>query len=497
MRTVPGGRLFGAVALLHATLASAAPTVAVVSTDGCDRPSLIGHTESYQRLLEPRVGEQLQPRSASMDKLGGAARQPMSLAEVDRLLAGASADVAQGQSARALKSLTGVDEEIQKMPPSAARYGALVNVLSLVGHAQLKQPRTEASPEASADATFERLLRLDPNWAPNLDLYPPATRNFVAQLRTRLAKTSQRVALKVTTRPAGIPVFVNAKPIGPSPQTVQLPRGVYTVEADWGEGLRGLPREVTVQGPASVELDKSFEGSIFPDLLCARTDGTREGRITMVSRLAGLLGVQVVHAIHEEEPSTNERYLAAVTVSSYGEERLEGRVKLHSGGLSPSEWENFVRFMTSGEKPVPPVEAVRGEKTSTAAVTQVSEPTAIVSTMPLREKTETKRRGALLWVPVAGGVVAAAAGGAMLFVSFSRHQALTTRGTMRFSVTEADQLAQEESTFQTAGWVAAGIGGAAIVAGAVLYFALPDETVQLTFAASPSGAAAFLRGEFP
>jgi len=487
--------LLGALALLQAALASGAPTVAVVSTDGCDRPSLIGNTENYQRLLEPRAGDLLQSRPASIARLGGAVRHAMSLAEVDRLLAGASADVAQNQSARGLKTLTGVAEDVQKMPPSPGRYAALVNVLSLVGHAQLKQPRTEASPEDSADATFERLLRVDPNWAPNLDLYPPATRNFVAQLRTRLAKTNQRIALKVTTRPAGIPLYVDAKPIGVSPQTILLPRGAYTVEADWGEGVRGLAREVTIEAPASVELDRSFEGSIFPDLLCLRTDGSREGRITMVSRLAGLLGVQVVHAIHEEEPSTNERYLAAVTVSSYGEERLEGRVKLHSGGLTPFEWENFVRFMTSGEKPVPPIEAVRGEKAS--AVVVAPEAVPVVVAAPVADPVAPKRRSALLWVPVAGGAVAAAAGCAMLFVSWSRHQTLTTKGSTRFSVTEADQLVQEESTFQTAGWVAAGIGAVAIVVGAVLYFALPADHVQVSFAAAPSGAAAFIRGEFP
>ncbi len=408
--------LCGALTLLSLN-AGAAPNVAVIATDKCDQPTILGHAKNYRQALQSHLGTDLLNEADSISRLGGAPRQFLSLGEVERLLTGATSDVFEGQTARALKTLTGVTEDIERLPPSAARYAALVKVQSLIGHVQLKLSKADGAGEAAATATFERLLRADPKWAPDADLYPPATRNFVAKLRAKAEKKSTRVALSVTTRPSGLAVFVDGKPIGNSPQTILLPAGAYPVEVDWGEGKRGLTRTVLLEGgPASIELDKTFEGSVYPDKLCVRTDGTRKGRLAIAARLTALLGVQTVHAIREEEPADQERFVTAVTLNSSGEERVEGRIKLYSGTLTPAAWESFVSFMITGERPLPPVEALQGP-----GVVQRPEPVAeaapmeAVAVAPAPVAARSSNTGLKAAAIVSGVVGLGSAGSALFF----------------------------------------------------------------------------------
>ncbi len=390
---------------LFPLLAFAAPSVAVVATDKCDQPTMLGHAKGYRQALEAKLGAELLREADTIARLGGASRS--SPGEVERLIAAATTDIFEGgQAARAVTALTGVLDDIARLPPSPARYAAHVKALSLIGHVQLKG----ANGEAAATPTFERLLRTDPKFTPDADLFPPATRNFVAKLRTKAEKKSARVTLSVTTKPAGQTVYVDTKPLGPSPQTIFLPAsGTYLVDVDWGEGKRGLTRTVKLdEASASVELDKAFDGSVFPDKVCVRTDGTRKGRLAIAARLTSLLGVHTVHAIREEEPADQERFVTAVTLSASGEERVEGRVKLYAGALTPVAWDSFVAFMLTGEKPVPPVEALQGPGVqSKAGAASAAAPPEAVAVAPAAKAGGSARRP-LAIATLAVGVVGVA-----------------------------------------------------------------------------------------
>ena len=500
MNTPSKIRALGVAGLLFPLLAAAAPSVAVIASDKCDQPAILQHAKSYRQALEARLGGELLSEADSIARLGGTPKQFLSLGEVERLLTGATTDVFEGQTSRALKTLTGVPADLERLPPSPARYAALINVLSLIGHVQLKQAKTDPSAEAAAAATFDRILRSDHEWSPNADLYPPATRNFVAKLRAKAQKKSTRVALTVSTKPAGLPVFVDAKPLGTSPQTILLPAGgTYSVEADWGEGKRGLTRMVALEeAPAVIELDRAFEGSVFPDKLCMRTDGSRKGRLAIAARLTALLGVQTVHAIREEEPAAQERFVTAVTLSASGEERVEGRIKLYAGTLTPAAWDSFVAFMVTGERPLPPVEAIQGPGvSSTFEPVAAAAPTEAI-TAPAPADSPHAGSGLRAAGIVVGALGVGAAGTAIFFGAqtgaATRRLAAACPGgictaTSSSSIEEAERAGSLNSTLTLA---TGAVAGALVVTSVILFVVSSHASSSaqlggLTFEPSASG----------
>ncbi len=473
-------------------IAVAAPSVAVVATDKCDQPTVLNHAKGYRQALETKLGAELLSEADTIARLGGASRS--SPGEVERLIAAATTDIFEGgQSARAVTALTGVLDDIARLPPSPARYAAHVKALSLIGHVQLKGPNGEVA----ATPTFERLLRTDPKFTPDADLFPPATRNFVAKLRTKAEKKSARVALSVSTKPAGQTVYVDTKPIGPSPQTLFLPaNGTYAVDVDWSEGKRGLTRIVKLdEAAASVELDKAFDGSVFPDKVCVRTDGTRKGRLAIAARLTSLLGVQTVHAIREEEPADQERFVTAVTLSASGEERVEGRVKLYAGALTPVAWDSFVAFMLTGEKPLPPVEALQGPGVvakADAPVESAPPESVVISTAPKSGGKGLRTAGIVTLAVGVVGVATAAYFGAQAGSANSQLSTLCPNGICTpVSGGNVDQLEQSRSFNSTMTVAMGAVGGALVVTSIVLFIASSGSSSDASSAltVTPTGVA--------
>lgn len=287
----------------------------------------------------------------------------------------------------------------------------------------MKLAKSESTASDRAAATFERLLKLDPTWGPDTDLYPPATQAFVAKLRAKNQKKSTRVGLTVSTRPSGLPVFVGGKSIGLSPQTILVPiRSSYLVEVQWAEGRRGLARTVTIEDQlATIELDKAFEGSVYPDSVCVLTDGSRKGRLAIASRIKALLGVQTLHAVREEEPATDERYVTAVTLNAAGEERVEARIKLRTGGLTPAVWDTFVSFMLSGAKALPPVEVIQPVPPSIT-------PTPVAASVPIATSStldEPRSGSAVRAAAIATGALGLVAAGATVYLGLQANTAST------------------------------------------------------------------------
>lgn len=193
--------LFGA--LVSASAAAREPSVAVLAMDNCE-VTVAPHARNFRQALESRLGGDVQSEATTMSKLGASA-SGVSLAEVERLLSGATADLFEGQVERAARTLADVVGDIERLPPTPARYRAFTDVVAALGHIQLRRGKRG---EAESAKYYERILRVDPTWQPSINLYAPSTIAFVARLRQKVANEA-KVTIRITTRPAGRPVFVD------------------------------------------------------------------------------------------------------------------------------------------------------------------------------------------------------------------------------------------------------------------------------------------------
>jgi hypothetical protein len=149
-----------------------ASTAAVVATDHCDQPSTALRAKNYHQALGAHLGEDLLTEREVQTRLG-APPQQLSLGEIERLLTGVTADVFQDQTDRAMRTLTGVADDVERLPPSEARYRVRLDVLALLGHIHLKLARSDRSHEAIAAQTYERILRVEPLGAPtSMSIHP-------------------------------------------------------------------------------------------------------------------------------------------------------------------------------------------------------------------------------------------------------------------------------------------------------------------------------------
>ncbi|MFZ5467984.1 MAG: PEGA domain-containing protein, partial [Myxococcota bacterium] len=434
---------------------------AVVAVGDCQSGSAAALARSLRAALRERPGSKVQSEEETALRLGGLSRS--SLAEVERLLAGARYELFdQAAYDRAERALTTALEDLWRLPPTEERWRDVREVRTLLASIFLKTER-----KREAERELEALLRVEPEYRPDANLYPPSMRKFAEGVAGRLRREPSH-ALSVVTLPPGLPVLVEGKPLGSAPQTVRLPAGEYWVEASFG-GRRGLPKKVRLPTRATVELDAGFEGAVYADVgPCLATGGSREERLAAVVRLAALLGVAQVVAVRVEEPAGEGRYeVASMVDASSGQEVREAKVKVVPGGSPAGAMPRLAAFLATGEV-LPPVEAIKGAE---KVVASAPVPARVEIQQPVPANRSGLRTASFV---VAGAGVAALAGGGYLLLQAGRQNeqmtALCPESTcLPDSLAEFDRLERARGSSSSTGTVLVAAGGAALVTGVVLY----------------------------
>ncbi len=341
-------RAFGA--LLCGCAVTAQAGTAVVATEPCSESGTARWASLVREAVSKRPGLTVLDGEETAGRLGGVPRG--SFADAARLIRGSRADLFADNWQRPELTLKKAIEDLVRLPPSPANWRELSEAWTML--AQLQQ-RTDRPVEA--EESLQRVLRVDRAFVPDESYYSPSFRKFVDGVRRKVDAEST-ASLRVTTRPTGMTVFIDGRPVGRSPVTLPLPPGDYRVEAAFPEA-RGAARFVKVQKSTEVELDAEFEGAIHPSFgPCIATKGGREARLVALVRLAGTLGVKQLIAVREEEPAPGERYLVASAVDgTTGEEVREARVKMYGSGFAPGAVERLAEFLATGtaEPPVQPI----------------------------------------------------------------------------------------------------------------------------------------------
>lgn len=361
---------FGWGAVVTALLAPAAfGATAVVATDRCEHGGNERHVRALRASLERRAGLEFVTDSQVRERLGGGARG--SLADAERQISGARIDFFQNNLARSERTLRAAIDDLNRLSPSEDRWKALADALTLLAQVQLKDGR-----EQDAKDSARTLLVVDRRYVPDRDTYPPSLHAFFDRVR-KVVQAERTHDLVVTSRPAGLVVHINGRPLTKTPFKLKLPQGTYRLEAEYASGT-GIARVVQAGELASVELNEEFEGAVVADRgPCVKTDGTREGRLVVLVRLAALLDAERAIAVREEEPSGGERYLVAALVDvRAGEETREARVRMHAGGFAPGSIDRLADFLATGEAE-PPVQPLLGEVEKPAPVTEEPKPAPV------------------------------------------------------------------------------------------------------------------------
>jgi hypothetical protein len=396
-----------------------------------------------------------------------------STTELKQALTHARYDFINGQVSLALQSLQTLSEDVASLPPSAERWELQRSVL-----AQLAQV-VGRSDKAAAQSILLRILAVQPDYVPTLAIFPPSFIAEVATLREAF-KHLPTTELKVTTEPAATDIALGGRPMGPAPTSVSLPLGTYRLEGIWG--YKGLTKMIEVGAPPgasiNVLLSKAVEGSIAPDAgPCVFPIPNRDAAL---ARVAALLKVKRIFAVRSEASGNEQTIVAEEFDSTTGSETQEKRER-----VVPPDTE----FQVAAH--------LAAQMTSSAELEALQKAPAPVEATRLRT-----------WSYVVGGIgVAALTTGLILYFNgnstINKLNSLYAEGNNRFPP-------DYESTFQsrtdsaktrkTVGVVVGGVGVAALVAGATLFFLAANggkpSSVTIVPYFQPGGGGIFIAAQF-
>jgi hypothetical protein len=166
--------------------------------------------------------------------------------EIARLLEQAKTHSEQFQEAEALQVLKEAEDRFRETVAGWVKIDALVQVLLTKAKllADLKQAK-------ALEVELSRLIALDPDHTLDAGRFPPPVIRSFKRLKSKLLR--QRATLEVVTDPEDQPVWVDGRPLGRSPEPIEVIAGEHFVVAG-PEGAVGRAVEVSVGPPTSLTL---------------------------------------------------------------------------------------------------------------------------------------------------------------------------------------------------------------------------------------------------
>ncbi|MHB8872352.1 MAG: PEGA domain-containing protein [Myxococcaceae bacterium] len=455
----------------------AAPSQALLAADRCSDGSAAPVVAALRDALLRMPGLQVQNEAATTEALGGLPHGSMD--DVEQLIANSRFEIYDRVAYDAAqRTLVPALDKLWRLAPTDGRWKRLGDVQVLLAFVELKRGR-----KLDSERILERFFRAHPDHRVDPIEFAPSFRAFADAVRNRVKK-SALLTLSVTSQPAGLPVFLEGRPIGKAPQTISLPAGDYVVEVAFGDH-RGVPRKVILEAGRStaVELRGGFEGAVYADKgPCLVTENQREARLASLAQMATLLGVKELVTVRIEDSAGGERhYIATLFDATNGTEPREARVRAYSAGLPAGAIEGLATFLTTGEARAP-VESMSGGKAATSA--DSSSPVAVVA--PPQPPASSLRTGA--WITGGAGLGVLAASAFFLVQANDLDGRLGKLCPNKVCPTDASEPAYEElvtarGSSRTTGAVLGGVAAAAIATGAVLFI--------LSGEASPPSSSAF------
>jgi hypothetical protein len=470
----------------------------VVSASGdCRDADLLTNVKLLSEALRGRTTGHLLSQEEVAQKLGAEASQ--SADELQRQVDAAQTQFYQGDRAAAERAVPEILPQAERLPPGPQRWKIFTTAVLL--QSQIDRERGK---QDTADDAFKRILRLEPSFQLDPDYFAPSIRKRFDKVRSELAR-SRKEALTVRSTPSGAEVFLDGKRMGQTPFSAEVAAGTYQIILS-KDGTSSFAHTALAKSDVTLHVDLKFEGAVQGHHLPCMADVGNEGtRLANAVKLAAVIGADQVIVGRLERQATGPAWFAALMVDTATAQKVrEGGLKVERSGTPPDGLDDLADFIVTGqpsrkvltEPPgalAPPAPVASAEPAPPPAV-EVAQ-----SLPPRAEKT---------WKTPAGYVLAGAGAllgaGAIYFAAdsssaWNQFNAYYANG----SVPTTDQLDSARSLQSRArndvafAWVGAGLGAAAIGAGA--YLLISDHAFGsgsgVMLAPTPGGAAVL--GRFP
>ncbi|MBU8896701.1 PEGA domain-containing protein [Corallococcus sp. M34] len=336
-----------AVLLVSGASAWGSPRRMVLSSGAdCADAELSSQAKSFADALRARAETETLGATELSERLFPQAAR--SFEELRRQLDAARDHFYEGRNARSGQLVEDALHDIAHLPVGEARWRLHADAQLLLALNLRAQGKAKDS-----DAAFLQVLRLQPQYPLDPDLYAPSVRQAFDKVRRELARTRKvKVAVK-STLPAS-EVYLDGLRVGQTPLQLDLPAGTYDL-ALVKAGAHSFSRQVQVQGTdLPLLVDLAFEGAVsgspFPCL--ASSDPSDERTLAHAVRLGGALGVEEVILARLEHPSSGPKWFAATVLHVEGGQRLrEGGFKTQGLDAPAEALSALVDFVTTGRSP--------------------------------------------------------------------------------------------------------------------------------------------------
>jgi hypothetical protein len=329
--------------MLAASVATAAPRMALVALGDCRDPDLLQYARLFEERLSERVGPQLLDERQFHARVG--LPPTHTLDEVRRQVTTAENLFYNDRVNDALGVLDQALIELERLPPGNERWKTYADAQLIRGMAMSAVRRRESSDEA-----FRSVLRLDPKHVMSPDAFSPLFRQRFEKLRAELAR-SRKLRLNVQSQPSSAGVFVDGIPLGHTPTTLELPPGNYQVIVGKTDAF-SFSHPVSLRTDSVLRVDLGFEQSI-PGSRVACLQQPREGRdppLGNALKLGMLLEVEQMVVLRLDRPAAGPSWLAAAVLNTQTAQRTrEGGIQLRSQTRSSEDLPELARFVVTGE----------------------------------------------------------------------------------------------------------------------------------------------------
>jgi hypothetical protein len=264
------------------------------------------------------------------------------LAELDRAAGAAIADYQAGEYQRAILIWRAVVEELEKLQAGPETYEQWTRAVLRLAHAE-----GTLNHWAEARASMEKLLAVEPRFAPDPDEYSPSYRRVFDEVRQKLrGRPLHRLTITGGGRSGA--AFVNGKAIGATPATVALPAGRYRVAGSSG-GVRapGVTVDLRTED-REVDLALAFADAVRlesgPGLALSPT-----GRAEVLREAGAALGVERLVAASLVNDGEGAHLSGALYDVGRGTLLREGRVRVPAGAAQGAGVGALASFLLRGQ----------------------------------------------------------------------------------------------------------------------------------------------------